>query len=183
MMPITFLTILGCLLSSILACSSSTSDAKRNKLLKGNNSDHSSNGNGDSSRDGGTREELSGPFGELLTSADQLQGSTSPSEFAALNIKIHNMRLTSGDLSVTGDSKILTGRCIIFAAGNTPFTSADTKSTSGSQISPGGRIIASKATDKKPEDCEGFFKDLMPERFKQDFLNLHVSIYTLSLSQ
>lgn len=178
MRTITFLTILVCFLSSILACSSSTSDAKRNKLLKGNNSDHSSNGNGDSSRDGGTREDLSGPFGELLTSADQLEGSSAASEFAALNVKIHSMRLTSGDLSVSADSELPTGRCIIFAAGDNPFTSADTRTTFDSQLSPGGRIIASKASDKKPEDCENFFKDLMPERFERDFLNLHVSIYT-----
>jgi hypothetical protein len=158
------------------------SGANKNKFLKGKNSDHSSNGNGDSSQDGGTKEDLSGPFGELLTSADQLEGSAAPSEFAALNIKIHNMRLTSGDLSVPADSELLTGRCIIFAAGDTPFTSADTKTISDSHLSPGGRIVASKATDKKPEDCENFFKDLMPERFERDFLNLHVSIYTLNHS-
>lgn len=178
----TFITIYLCLLISILACSGPMSGGKKNKLLKENNPDHSSNGNGDSVQDSGTREDLSGPFGELLTSADQLEGSSAPSEFAALNVKIHSMRLTSGDLSVTADSEVLTGKCIIFAAGDNPFTPADLNSTSDLQISPGGRIVASKDSDKKPEDCEKFFKDLMPERFERDFLNLHVSIYTSNRS-
>jgi hypothetical protein len=118
-----------------------------------------------------------GYLGDLLKQADLIEGSSAASDFATLNFKIHAKRLAAGDLTLKGDKGEVIGHCLIFAAGDAPFTNEDIKDHAQVTLSPGRRILATRSNESRPKDCEASFKALMPERFNKDFFNLHVSIY------
>lgn len=174
----TFIFYLYCfLIAAISACNSSNSGTakKSAKLSKdrgsaGGPSDHDLEIYGS---------DLEENLIDLMNETDRLEESAAASDFATLNLKIHDKRIASGDLTLTEDKIEMIGHCLIFVTGGPAFTNDDFKDLAQAIKSPQGRVATTRSKDLRPKDCETTFRGLMPDRFANNFFDLHVSFYGL----
>ena len=116
-------------------------------------------------------------FKQFLGKADALEGENIPERFASLlvasQLNLMSRNGTGTSLSEADEQ----GRCLLVVTGDEPLLEDDL-SAADMELSSGGRVAFSTATQMGPASCQAFFRDAMPERFQSDFFSLQVSFFS-----